>query len=502
VTKRTTYILAALIAGAIITRFAGLGAKSLWLDEVMSVVRSRGSLIETIREAARHDAHPPLYYLLLHLTKPLPASDAAPRLISAITGLLLVYVTYLAARQLMNRTAGLLAAFLAVLSAFQIYYAQEARPYALMMLLAMVSFLLLLRLIRESHDSEGKDTGSRLPGWIGYTAAAVAMLYTHYYLAFALLTEGVFLLANRVCTGAPRDTCLPSPSNQFLRRWLASRIIAAIAFTPYFIVVLGRMSGLPEAPQQPRIELLAKLPQAFVQMLTGLDFELSAAAAILLSAVAFVPVLSGMVLLYRNRTAFIAVLAFVLVPAACVLLLPWRLQIFEAKHLAFVAPFLVLPVACVPSAALKRPLAWLGCTLILAANLLSLAGYYSAEFQKERWPEAVAIINKELQPGDVIVFNPYYAGLPFYHYSQDIIEPGKLAASLNVEQLSSTIRPHRRVWLVELSSNVAIPMPTHTQHISDNYTSATFTAGGETVEYAILPARNGTILVRVFEKPD
>ena len=243
---RPKILLLAILSVATALRVYALGAKSLWLDEVASIRHVRGSFGDMIHEVAGHDAHPPLYYALQYGARCFGAGEAAARVPSALAGIALAYIVYLIGRRLAGEAAGLFAAGLCAVSAFQIYFSQEARPYALAMLLAAVSFWLFLRIVDRARREANAPTGSpagvatsheKLSAgtvdWIAYTAVAAAMLYTYYYLAFALAAEGVVLLFSR------REARL------VFKKWLMSRAAAAVLFAPYLRVVLDRMSGVP-----------------------------------------------------------------------------------------------------------------------------------------------------------------------------------------------------------------------------------------------------------------
>ena len=130
--------MAAIFVAAILLRFAGLGAQSVWLDEAVSV-RVATPVLEPV------DAnHPPLYYIMLYYTmSALGRSEAAIRLPSALISVLNVGLLYLLGRRLVNREVALLAAALLALSPLDIWYAREARMYTA---IAFVTLLMALGL--------------------------------------------------------------------------------------------------------------------------------------------------------------------------------------------------------------------------------------------------------------------------------------------------------------------------------------------------------------------
>jgi len=481
-----------LIAAAL--RFHALGAKSLWFDEIISVRRARGTFVEMIREVAGHDGHPPLYYALQYAARALGTGEAAARVPSALAGIVLVYVVYRIARKMLGEYAGLAAAGLCALSAFQVYFSQEARPYSLAMLLAAISFWLFLRILDQPPDNspsvleagpEGASSERSAPAtlhWIMYTAVAVAMLYTYYYLLFALLAEGVVLV---LCHRRARP---------IIRQWLLSRIVAAILFVPYLPVIFSRMAGLPPAPEQSRWELPASMPAAFARMLTGIDLAWlrpGAALTVVIYAAAFVPVVAALVLLRKNRFALAAALSYVLIPVVSVVILPWRLQIFEAKHLAFVSPMLLILGVYAGARFRCRPAAWAGAGLLVLLNIFALSGYFEPSFKKERWPDACSFVAENAQPGDAITFNPKGLQYAFEHYYHG----RKLILVQDAATLSGKAQ-FDRLWLIEASnSNVAIPDRRVTAMVRQTLQPRKFPHDGLETNGVVLHGYKGNIAV-------
>ncbi len=116
-------------------RFYRLAGQSLWSDEGNSVALAQLGLGEIAARTA-WDIHPPFYYWLLNAWMRVFGQDeVAVRSLSAVIGVLLVAVVYRLGSRLFNVHVGLLAAIFAAVSPFQVYYAQEARMYALLALL-------------------------------------------------------------------------------------------------------------------------------------------------------------------------------------------------------------------------------------------------------------------------------------------------------------------------------------------------------------------------------
>src|SRR5215217_264032 len=130
--------LAALMLLSLVLRTRELGI-GFWIDEGLSVGISDRPLGD-IPHALRLDGSPPLYYLLLHVWMALTGtSEEATRIFSVICALVAVPVSFWAAATLFGSRAGWMAAVLAATNPFLTRFAQEARMYALLALLAVVA---------------------------------------------------------------------------------------------------------------------------------------------------------------------------------------------------------------------------------------------------------------------------------------------------------------------------------------------------------------------------
>ena len=196
----------ALTALALVLRFATLDARGFWLDEAITVDLIRGSLGDV---TSRLDAYtldqPPLYYLIAWGWAQLfGTGEVGLRSLPAICGALAVPVAYLAATELFSKRAGLVAALLTALSPLVVWHSQDARPYALLILLGGASFALFVRVL---HD--------RRP-WVvaGWAVVSVLAMATHYAVGFLVAAEVIWLLFSIRGEGAQSRRCLPGS-----RRW-------------------------------------------------------------------------------------------------------------------------------------------------------------------------------------------------------------------------------------------------------------------------------------------
>ncbi len=221
--------LAASVGLAAALRLFHLDAESIWLDEAFSVATAR-STVDNILFETSEDFHPPLYFFLLygwfHLTD---GSGASARLLSVAFSLGATLATYAAGRLLVDTRTGLLAALLIAVSTFQVEYAQEARMYALLALLATLSTTALVRLSRTHGAAD--DTAPRRPlvsrWWLAYVGTAILLIYTHAYSVFVLVAHGLAVLAARA---------RHQHAHRFLEQWFTAQLTVAMAFLPWLSI--------------------------------------------------------------------------------------------------------------------------------------------------------------------------------------------------------------------------------------------------------------------------
>jgi uncharacterized membrane protein len=144
-----------IIIAATVIRFAGLGHKQLWVDEIIQVLHSSpDSFEEILRHVATNKGAAPFDYFVQHyfmkaLGSWLPLETSA-RFHAALFGSISVALIYaLAFRLLRNRRIAVFSAGVYALFPLHHHYSQEGRLYALFVLLIVVLFILNMRTRRH-----------------------------------------------------------------------------------------------------------------------------------------------------------------------------------------------------------------------------------------------------------------------------------------------------------------------------------------------------------------
>src|SRR5690348_12826983 len=172
------------LAGALL-RFLTLDVQSYWLDEVATVNILHHGFGGMLSAVSAGESTPPLYYGVAWVwAKVFGTNEVGLRSLSALFGTATIVVAFMLGREVAGRRAGLIAAALCAFNPLLVWYSQEARSYALMVLLTALSLLALLRAIDD-------PTPWRLARW---ALVAIAAMATHYYAGFLVGAEAVWLL--------------------------------------------------------------------------------------------------------------------------------------------------------------------------------------------------------------------------------------------------------------------------------------------------------------------
>ncbi|HAF95397.1 MAG: hypothetical protein A2X34_05225 [Elusimicrobia bacterium GWC2_51_8] len=200
--KRTTIILAILIAAGGFLRFYGLSRESLWFDELfsvlvtsssrMAVVEGFSSVVSTIKNL---DTSPPLYYFIPYfIQKYIGNSEGLLRFPSAVFGFFSILAIYFTGKRFYSYKEGLIAAGLMAVSGSCINYSQEARPYSLVLLFSILSAFFWLSVLKDFYE----EKKPRLSSALCYILSALIVSYTHYFGLYLVLFQcvmGILLFA-------------------------------------------------------------------------------------------------------------------------------------------------------------------------------------------------------------------------------------------------------------------------------------------------------------------
>ena len=414
--------------------------KPIWLDEAVSWdMASRPPADLAAKTAA--DIHPPLYYLALAAwSRAFGDSLSGLRSLSAVATIGSALLLLLIGRRWLSRPAALFAALAYAVSPHTIYFAQEARMYALAALLVLVTTLSYRRWLESG--------GTRSGDLVTYGLAAAAAMYTHYATSLALGAIAAHLLL------------VYRPGRRALMRWLVANLGAALLYVPWMATAAAQVFR-GQAWRQP--VTLADLPRHTIEAVFQLEFGLYQFPHFGFWPYAFVAALaaaalSGVIVALRRSRAQTRERDWLLVMmVAAPLLVALFAQLRSGylslpRYLAYLLPFVVLLLARGLTTVFRPPLGAAAILALAALQLPALRHYYAQPTRDYDPGPVVEFLQAKLKESpdparERIIFAPGYMHLMFGYYWRDlpgdgVSKPAELDGALSTATSG-------RVWVVE-----------------------------------------------------
>ncbi|GEM_PF-3874838 len=250
--KITVFIL---ILFALLLRLPKLD-QSIWHDEAYSIYVSSQPISALPHLLARDNGAPLHYYLLHGWIQLFGDSETATRALSVLIGMAVVILLGSMAKTLFGRKGQLLALLLVAIGPLAVYYAQEARPYALAQLLTLLSASLLIKIVKQSD--------SKYYYLLGMTNGLLVL--THYWGIFVVFAELLTLLVLRI--------------KSYKKLLLVSLPITVLFLLPWIPIFLRQLQQGPSLWLT--IEKVWILPLRTVGLFVGGKFALVSIGIILL----------------------------------------------------------------------------------------------------------------------------------------------------------------------------------------------------------------------------
>jgi len=409
--KRFWPLVAAILVAAVL-RCYRLGANSLWVDEIETLLLAQQSVAQIVRVSTSVNFIPPLYFVLVHgVLRICGESEVALRLMSVVAGICTIPAAWLLTPRITKSpgAANITAALLAV-NPLHIWYSQEARPYALLTVFGISGLAALERAMR---------TGS-VGSWIAFSASMGAAFLTHTIgLMFAVIA-GVW--------------ALQSPAGRrVLWPLLASSLAVFLSGLPFIIAIsraLQATHGTFHSPPRPLTGL--EVGYTLFTYVGGYSFgpspreiqDLGALAALRSNplesglACAALVVVVLVCTLNRRRAAMIPFASLLGIPVAGILALSALSG--KAYNVRYTLPAVIgfLGMVSIAALALRPTSRALFMAGLIGISLWSDDQWYSSmQYAKDDTRAAVAWLREHLRPGATIAVAPEYAVGPLAYYS-------------------------------------------------------------------------------------
>ena len=390
--------LSLIIALCVGLRVFHLGAASLWTDEIFSrYYADLFGLHYLVTDGLSTEATPPTYPLLLRGWIALCGdSEAALRSLSVVACVACVPVVYALGRELGGRVQGLLGALLFTLCPMSLYFAQEARVYAILMLAAAVVLWAVAVFQRDPRST--KATAAYLVG-------GTLCLYLHATAILFIAACGAAVWVALLARG-------PGGRRALLRWTVLNAIVLAFGL-PYLLHVAtaGRNGGLDWMPPLSLHEIGTSVSAVAGGILTPYPWP------VFPLAVALTASLAASIHWYRPTPR--ATITLVVVPCLFVGLVV-AISLTRPLLLPRVLAWATVPLCTALAGQLLKP-GWVRLAVLasviaafgvgLAFQVTSLSG------NKEPWREAMRDVAPELAKADLVVMSPLFDPMVLTYYA-------------------------------------------------------------------------------------
>lgn len=397
---RTSFLIIGCICLAAAFSLFIFNGQSLRLDEAQSLWQTSHS-VPTMLSLIASDVHVPLYLLLLRGWEVFFGNEIeVARLLSLLFFLLSIPALALLGSYIYDERVGFYAALLLTLSPFMNWYGNELRMYSLFTLLTILNQYFFLRIV-HNHMARKKATI-----WAGYIATGILGMYTHYFFNFLFVGQALFVLLHRDLFS--RETVI---------NFLKSAGIAALAFTPWIILVLTANNGGSPAPHLPPPNSI-NLFNTFSQFLFGFQEDHINTLIVSLWPLS---ILLVFLTLQKNKevsTETIYLVISILVPIALAFIVSISFRpLFLSRYLILSLPGVYLILSWIfsvyPPPLNKVAKVVLACAMIV---MLGFESFSASTPVKEDYRAASQYLMQNAKSSDAIVITAPFTVYPIEYY--------------------------------------------------------------------------------------
>lgn len=230
-TRYSSFILLSVFtAVGLALRIFHIDFQSLWVDELLVILKAEQKSLWEIVEASKVDVHPPLYDYLIHFWIYFGKTVWILRFFSLIFGVASIPLIYWIGKKFYGEKVGLTAAFILTIWPFSIWYSQEIRPYTLIFFFGLLAIGFFLK---------GLETNS-LKYWSSFIIVIILCLYTHHSTLYLILVFNIFMAIS----------WLNKKYLDIAYRWIGVQFIIILLYLPGLYILVSQLlwqknSGTP-----------------------------------------------------------------------------------------------------------------------------------------------------------------------------------------------------------------------------------------------------------------
>lgn len=404
VNKRVAYaILFIIFLCALALRLYCINKYDLWYDELIS---DRYSFDNITKLAAHHgssafsyffniasnDQHSFFYYLLVYIYSFFFGGDKSLRFLSVIFSMLSLGIFYKFARIFYNRWNSIYAILIMGFSPFHIWYAQEARGYAVSCFFAILFVYFYMLALQKDNKFY----------WVYFIITAMLAIYSSYYAVFLIIVSGIIVLLK--------------DNRKHIKVWFLSVFALLLLFSPLFYIFIRQINfvktnlwWLSEPSNKAIIDTFAVL---------NLGYSAGLIQHYICLVLFFILFIRGVNSYYQHdKTKTFILLLFSILPIILINILSrLTIHIYIDRQLLMFSPFYYLLVARGASSIenkIYRIFVSISIVLILSMSLINYyrsfmvtdnngRAIYKGIHIKKEYSALMDYINKEYEYGDLI----------------------------------------------------------------------------------------------------
>jgi uncharacterized membrane protein len=449
-TSLTYFLLLGAVSG-IVLRYLSLGRQSLWVDEMLTLVNSHIGASMTISHLFRN-LQGPLVSLLMHFWGGIGSSEAFLRLPFAIAGTLTVFGVYLLARYLLDHWTTLHVTFLVSLSPILVWYSQEIRGYAFVLLFTVLMTYFFVKLL-------SRPTARNLFFYGVFLFAGLVSNLSASFVAFAHFLYLLFSPGKRRLVG----------------KWMVAVFVVLLMFSPWVREIMTRVHPEKLVVSDTGAPVLGgggssvgAVGYSFFTYSVGYSLGPSVrdlhtrrneavdesmkwiAVAVVVFAI---PAAAGILRMLRTKPDLLLLLMlWLIVPIAIASALALRnIRAFVPRYALVCVPAYLMLIGY-GLAGITRGRSWV--FIVALAGLLGISLYNnfsSRAYVKDEFRDAARLIKANFSDGDLVV--GVYATEPLTHYLQGVTDVEVFGADDVASDASKASRCRNlaaqadRIWL-------------------------------------------------------
>ncbi|MBU1988491.1 MAG: glycosyltransferase family 39 protein, partial [Nanoarchaeota archaeon] len=435
--KKTAILLILIILTGLVLRFSAIDKEGYWLDEGFTLITAtKPNLMEVTNSVLFYETSPPLYFYILNIWVELFGnSPYSTRALSALFGTIAIVFVFLISKKISDEKIALFTTFLFSVSMLNLWVSQEARPYALFVLLSLVSTFFLVNILTDKNNKTQH---------LFYFFSLIILIYTSYFTVFIIFFHFMsFLFVKKY---------------HLLKKIFLIQVLAILTITPW---LLKAFTGY-DLRQGVVYEILhyhANLPKFIAQF--G-QFAL-VSPLILLSFLTFLIYFINLkkpIKKPKNFYNILQIFILLIFVAYFAMLLNFQIPFISmfftwSRYFIFLFPAGYFIIAQTFFKMNKKPKIYL-VILIILLNFFALYTYYSSTL-KEEWIPAMEFLEFTKDSTNGMIFvdeggaNMYLIDY-YYNGNMDAVELAWRNKMLSTEQVRDALQNKEFAWLI-LSRN-------------------------------------------------